>query len=108
MIFVDSASDRRPRRFEDNNTFDVIAFRFLARNGIKNGRLNTEEEDSRGGGLSFDSTRERCDDGRPSFRLPVSVQHQWKSLNMYNSREGIHNRALPLTEVRCTNSTPLG
>ena len=99
VIIVDSASVRRPRRLEDKNTLDSIAFQFLTRNGITNGRLNTEEEDSRGAGLCLDSTREQFDDDRPSLRLPVSVQHQWTSLNLYDSREGIHNRALPLTDV---------
>jgi len=45
------------------------------------------------------SARERCNYDRPILRLPVSVQHQWASLNMYNSPEGIHNGALCLTDV---------
>lgn len=36
---VDSASDRRPPRLEDKNTFDVIVFQFFARSGMKNGKL---------------------------------------------------------------------
>jgi len=99
MVFVDSTGNGWPRRLEYKNTFNVITFQLFACNWIKNGRLNTEEGDSRGAGLCLDSTGEWCDDDRPSLRLPVSVQHQWTSRNMYNSPEGIHNRALHLTDV---------
>ena len=99
MVFVDSTGNGWPRCLEDKNAFNVITFQHLACNGIKNGRLNTEEGDSCGAGLGLDSTRERCDDDRPSLRLPVSVQHQRTSRNMYNLPEGIHNRALLLTDV---------
>ena len=43
---VDGASDSRPRRLEDQNTFEVISFQYLALNRIKNGRRNTEGGDS--------------------------------------------------------------
>ena len=98
MIFVDSTGNRWPQRLKDNNTSNVITFQLFACNGIKNGRLNTEEG-SHGAGLGLDSARERWNNDQPSLRLLASVQHQWTSQHMYNLRESIHNRALPLSDV---------
>ena len=96
---MDGASDSRPRRLEDQNTFEVISFQYLALNGINNGRRNTEGGDSHRAWLCLDRTRKRCSDYWPSIRLPVSVQCRWTSRNALNSPEGIHNRAFPLTDV---------
>ena len=62
MAFVDGASDSWPRRLEDQNTFDVVTFQFLALNGIKNGRCNTEGGDSHRAWLCLDNTLKQCSD----------------------------------------------
>ena len=73
MCSPDCAGHAGPWLLEGQDTLDIVAVDLLAGDGVDNGRLDTEEGEGGGAGLSRRDTTERCNDVRTGLSLPVSL-----------------------------------
>src|SRR5271170_1675589 len=73
MRAPDRTCDTWPRLFDTKDTFDIIAVQFFTRGRIHDCRFNSEERKGRASGFRGGSVRERSDDVRSRFSLPVSL-----------------------------------
>jgi hypothetical protein len=73
MITVDGSSERWPRLFADNDTFNIVSFQKLACRWVQNADIVTQEGEGSGSGFGGSGTRDRCDTDRTSLGHPVSI-----------------------------------